>query len=89
MLISENVPSVHETRLYKSRTDLSQSKNQHHRCVANFSEIVKGFWMFHNKYAPVGNGACHLRAQRTCQGGAIFAELMSLRQKNKSKKAER
>ena len=54
MLISENVPSVHETHLYKSRTDLSQSKNQHQRCVANFSEIVKGFGMFPNKYAQVG-----------------------------------
>ena len=54
MLISENVPSVHETHLYKSRTDLSQSKNQHQRCVANFSEIVKGFGTFPNKYARVG-----------------------------------
>lgn len=42
MLISENVPSVHETHLYKSRTDLSQSKNQHQRCAANSFEIVKG-----------------------------------------------
>ena len=49
MLISENVPSVHETHLYKSRTDLSQSKNQHQRCVANFLEIVKGFGMLSNK----------------------------------------
>lgn len=54
MLISENVPIVHETHLYKSRTDLSQSKNQHQRCVANFSETVKGFGMFPNKYAQVG-----------------------------------
>ena len=54
MLISENVSSVHETRLYKSRTDLSQSKNQHQQCVANFSEIVKGLGMFPNKYARVG-----------------------------------
>ncbi len=64
MLISENVPSVHETHLYKSRTDLSQSKNQHHRCVANFSEIVKGFRMFPNKYAQVGTAVhCLLRPQ--------------------------
>lgn len=26
MLISENVPSVHETHLYESRTDFSQLK---------------------------------------------------------------
>lgn len=51
MLISENVPNVHETHLYKSRTDSSQSKEQiqHQRCEANFSEIVKGFGMFPNK----------------------------------------
>ena len=49
MFISENVPSVHEAHLYKSRTDLSQSENQHPWCVANFSEIVKGFGMFPNK----------------------------------------
>lgn len=54
MLISENVPSVHETHLYKSRTDLSQSKNQHQRCAANSSEIVKGLGMLPNKYAQVG-----------------------------------
>lgn len=46
MLISENVPSVHETHLYKSRTDLSQSKNQHQRCAADLSEIVQGFGVF-------------------------------------------
>lgn len=42
MLISENVPNVHETHLYKSRTDSSQSKKriQHQRCAANFPEIV-------------------------------------------------
>ena len=62
MLISENVSSVHETRLYKSRTDLSQSKNQHQQCVANFSEIVKGLGMFPNKYAQVGTAVhCLLR----------------------------
>ena len=49
MLISENVPNVHEAHLYKSRTDLSQSKNQLRRSVANFIEIVKGFGMFPNK----------------------------------------
>ena len=51
MLISENVPNVHETHLYKSRTDSSQSKKQiqHHQCVANFLEIVKGFGMLPNK----------------------------------------
>lgn len=44
MLISENVPSVHETHethLYKSRTDFSELKNQHQRCIANFSKNVQ------------------------------------------------
>lgn len=73
MLISENVPSVHETHLYKSRTDLSQSKNQHQRCAANSSEIVKGLGMLPNKYAQVGTAVhCLLQMIASQQANRRF-----------------
>ncbi len=69
------------SRLFTSATNTS-ALLQHHRCVANFFEIVKGFGMFPNKYAQVGTAVhCLLRPSvlsRQNGKGKFFAKSAKL-----------